>query len=110
MTPEQTAKVRELNDLVRTEGKGGRWVATSSVRESKLYNSDLLLMIARFDSFSPSADPYGTHEMGVLDVEGTPIWFKIDIFEDAECQYGAEEPWNPDCSYRVLTILFPSDY
>lgn len=110
MTPEQTAQVRALNDLVRTDMKGGRWVATSSVRESRFYNAALLVMIARFDAFTQSADPHGLHDMGVIEIEDTTIWFKIDIYEDAECQYGAEQPWNPDCSYRVLTILFPNDY
>ena len=48
--------------------------------------------------------------MGVIQLGGTSIMWKIDVYENAECEYGADEPWNPDASYRVLTLLLPEEY
>jgi Protein of unknown function (DUF3768) len=110
MTPEQTRKVAELNDLVRTEMKGGKWVATSGAQATGLVVPALYVLITKFDQFTESNNPHGERDMGMIEVRGTSIMWKIDTYENAECRYGAEEPWDPDVSYRVLTILLPEEY
>lgn len=110
MTPEQKAKVRELNDALRSEMKGGRWVYTQGIQASGLLNNGLLAMVAKFEAFTENNDPHGEHDMGMIEVGGEVVMWKIDTYESAECVYGADEPWNPDNSYRVLTILLASEY
>ncbi|MCG7630089.1 DUF3768 domain-containing protein [Epibacterium sp. MM17-32] len=65
--------------------------------------------VATFDSFNADSDPHGWHEMGVIDLDGTTIWFKIDLY-DADYQYGSPEPSDPAQTRRVLTLLLPSEY
>lgn len=110
MTPQQTAKVAELNDLVRRDMKGGKWVRTQGVMATQYDGPGLYAMVARFADFTEANNPHGERDMGVIQLGGTSIMWKIDVYENAECEYGADEPWNPDASYRVLTLLLPEEY
>ena len=65
--------------------------------------------VAAFDGFDADSDPQGWHEMGVIDFNGTKVWFKIDLY-DVEYQYGSPEPSDPKQTRRVLTVLLPSEY
>jgi hypothetical protein len=65
--------------------------------------------VAAFDAFNADSDPHGWHEMGVIDLDGTTVWFKIDLY-DADYQYGSPEPSDPAQTRRVLTLLLPSEY
>lgn len=110
MTPQQTAKVAELNDLVRRDMKGGKWVRTQGVLASKYDGPALYAMVARFEDFTEANNPHGERDMGVIQLADESIMWKIDVYSDAECLWGADEPWNPDASYRVLTLLLPEEY
>mgnify|MGYP000058860395 FL=1 len=65
--------------------------------------------VASFDAFNADSDPHGWHEMGVIDFDGTTIWFKLDLY-DVDYQYGSPEPSDPAQTRRVLTLLLPSEY
>ena len=65
--------------------------------------------VASFDAFNADSDPQGWHEMGVIDLDGTKVWFKIDLY-DVDYTYGSPEPSDPDQTRRVLTLLLPSEY
>ena len=65
--------------------------------------------VASFDAFTADSDPHGWHEMGVIDFDGTTIWFKLDLY-DIDYQYGSPEPSDPAQTRRVLTLLLPSEY
>ena len=65
--------------------------------------------VASFDAFNGDSDPQGWHEMGVIDFDGTTVWFKIDLY-DVDYQYGSSEPSDPEQTRRVLTLLLPSEY
>lgn len=110
MTPEQTAKVAELNDLVRKDMKGGKWVRTQGVMATQYDGPGLYAMVARFEDFTEANNPHGERDMGIIQLSDTSIMWKIDVYENTECEYGADEPWNPDASYRVLTLLLPEEY
>lgn len=110
MTPQQTAKVAELNDLVRRDMKGGKWVRTQGVMATQYDGPGLYALVARFEDFTEANNPHGERDMGLIQLPNQSIMWKIDVFSDAECQYGSEEPWNPDASYRVLTLLLPEEY
>lgn len=70
---------------------------------------ELTRKVATFDAFNEDSDPYAQHEMGVIEIAGETVWFKIDLY-DTNYEYGAEDPTNLEQTRRVLTILFPSEY
>ena len=39
----------------------------------------LMQQVAAFEAFDEGTDPHGWHEMGVIEIAGTTIWFKIDL-------------------------------
>ena len=65
--------------------------------------------VASFDAFNADSDPHCWHEMGVIDFDGTTVWFKVDLY-DVDYMYGSPEPSDPEQTRRVLTLLLPSEY
>lgn len=88
----------------------GQFVMTSGVAAM---GSDARLaatrQVAAFGAFTPDNDPHGRHEFGAVEVFGTTIWFKIDLY-DANYEMGSDEPTDPEQTRRVLTLLLPSEY
>ena len=70
---------------------------------------ELTRRVAAFDGFNADTDPQGWHEMGVIDLDGTAVWFKVDLY-DVDYTYGSPEPSDPEQTRRVLTLLLPSEY
>ena len=88
----------------------GQFVMTRGVTALGLdAQMELTRRVAAFDGFDADSDPQGWHEMGVIDFNGTKVWFKIDLY-DVEYQYGSPEPSDPKQTRRVLTVLLPSEY
>lgn len=111
MTPEQTARVRDLNDKARVLNEGGRFVMTRGVGEKGTrFAVQVVSNVVQFTDFNEAGDPRGEHDFGKFDHDGETIFFKVDVYENAECIYGAEEPWNPDNSYRVITVMLAQEY
>ncbi len=44
-----------------------------------------------------------------MEVFGTTVWFKIDAYDAQDRSRGSEDPSDPARTWRVLTVLFPSD-
>jgi len=42
--------------------------------------AEVLRSVRDFDTFGPSIDPYGEHDMGPFDFEGTRCFWKIDYY------------------------------
>jgi len=118
---EKTAILARLNDTFRSQipytnagpaNIPGQTVMTRGIAQfSPTVQSAIILKVKTFSDFTEDNDPYGTHEFGAFDVPkvGTVFW-KIDIYESADCEYGSEHPTDPKRSYRVLTILFADEY
>lgn len=70
---------------------------------------ELTRRVAVFDGFNADSDPKGWHVMGVIDLDGKTVWFKLDLY-DVDYQYGSPEPSDPEQTRRVLTLLLPSEY
>lgn len=88
----------------------GKVVMTQGVAtQGPDFQLELTRKVIAFDAFDEEADPYGTHEMGVVEVAEQTVWFKIDLY-DLNYEYGAETPEDPGQTRRVLTMLFPSEY
>jgi len=70
---------------------------------------ELTRQVAAFEAFVEESDPHGWHEMGVIEIADTTVWFKIDLY-DTQYQYGSPEPQDLAQTRRVLTLLLPSEY
>ncbi len=66
--------------------------------------------IGRLDHFPADNDPDGFHDFGSVEVSGTTVWFKIDLFDATDRNYGSEAPDDPARTTRVLTVLFPTEW
>jgi hypothetical protein len=115
----ETALIAAQNDAFRRSILGstpipdapqGQLVMTRGVAALGLdAQLELACRVAAFDGFNADSDPQGWHEMGVIDIDGTTVWFKLDLY-DVDYQYGSPEPSDPEQTRRVLTLLLPSEY
>ena len=118
-SPKAAALIADQNDRFRRAAMQfeaaedvpkGKIVMTRGVADqSPDFQLELMRKLVTFDAFGKDSDPYAWHEMGVLDVAGETVWFKIDLY-DGDYGYGAEDPTDPDKTRRVMTLLFPSEY
>jgi hypothetical protein len=105
-----TARIRALNDELRTNGNGGRLVITAGI--AALPPDTLVtvfLAVQEFDDFGPDNDPFGEHDFGLIEIAGQRVMFKIDYY-DAAMTGHSPDPANPAVTARVLTILLASEY
>ena len=116
---QEAARIAAQNDAFRhsilgtipvAEAPQGQFVMTRGVAalgpDAQL---ELTRRVAAFDVFTADGDPQGWHEMGVIDLDGTTVWFKVDLY-DVDYTYGSPEPSDPEQTRRVLTLLLPSEY
>lgn len=103
-------RVRQLNDHLRSSGKGGIFQMTNAV--ACLPPDDtfqILAAVAAFDNFTDDNDPYGEHDCAVQQVgEQTIIW-KIDYY-DRTRTFLSPDPSDPKQTVRVLTVMLASEY
>ena len=105
-----TLAIRTFNDQLRTSFSGGRVMMTQGVNAlADATIAKVLRAVREFDDFSEDNDPYGTHEFGMLEIEGERVMFKIDAY-DQNLEYGSPNPADPSVTTRVLTILLASEY
>ncbi len=117
--PQTAAIIAKQNDAFRTSITAcpkspdippGKLVMTAGVAaQSDAFRAALIGALIAFDTFDADSDPYGLHEMGVLEIEGERVWFKFDSYDESY-EYGSEAPTDPARTRRVLTLLFPSEY
>ncbi|MBL4582971.1 MAG: DUF3768 domain-containing protein [Gammaproteobacteria bacterium] len=88
----------------------GRVVMTQGISaQSPDFLLELTRKVVTFDAFGEDCDPHGWHEMGVMEIAGETVWFKIDLY-DTNYEYGSADPTDLEQTCRVLTLLFPSEY
>lgn len=51
-------------------------------------------------------DAHGERDFGQMTFHDTPVWFKIDLYEDPDVKSANDPP----AITRVITIMLPSDY
>ena len=67
----ETLAMRSLNDHLRRTFAGGRVVMTQGVNALADQTIHRVLKAIRdFDDFTEDNDPYGTHEFGMIDIDG----------------------------------------
>ena len=110
MTPQSKARIRALNDTLRTTGQGGTILLTRGVQalgENRL--QEIIKAMQAFDDFTEENDPHEEHDFGIMTVDSESIYWKIDYY-DLGLQGHSPDPSNPQVTSRVLTILLASEY
>ena len=113
MTPEQTRRVRELNDAFRTHplGEGGRTLFTQGISAmGVVFATKVHHRVQAFNSFDRNNDPHGEHDFGAVEVDGSRCFWKIDYYASGDMDMGSEAPWDEAVTCRVLTIMLASEY
>ena len=107
---DKTARIRTLNDRLRTTGEGGRVLITEGIRALGTEMTALILRaVVTFDDFSPDNDPYGEHDCAVLTAHGHKVIWKIDYY-DTDLRGHSPDPSNPSVTTRVLTVMLAKEY
>jgi hypothetical protein len=117
-------KIAAQNDLFRkaianqscaiaaaTQGIAGRRFITPGVAAQVPENFHRLVWsaVANFSFFTEDNDPYEDHTFGAFEIEGVRLFWKIDLYDTAY-RYGSDDPANPKCTRRVLTVMLRSEY
>lgn len=107
---EKTMKIRFLNDRFRRTFNGGKVLMTSGVSELSLPQQITLMNFVRtFDDFSEDNDPYGEHDFGKIELNGTAYFWKIDYYDmDFECL--SPDPSDETVTNRVLRVMRADEY
>ncbi len=106
----KTARIRELNDEFRRSFGGGKVMMTAAVNElPAIVKAAALQQVAAFTDFTPDSDPHGEHDFGKFMLVGRTFFWKID-YHDECCEFGSEDPSDPQKTTRVLTLMLASDY
>jgi hypothetical protein len=106
----RTARIRELNDLLRKTGVGGDIMITVGVQAlSPPEMVSLLNAIRYFERFDADNDPWFERDMGSMAMEGVRYFWKIDYY-DVTMRGGSPDPTDPAVTRRVLTIMRSDEY
>ena len=103
-------RVRDLNDALRQQGRGGRVVVTAGIAAlAPEQVCSILAAVASFDAFGPDNDPYGEHDCAVLTVGAKRVIWKIDYYDRSRRKH-SPDPADPTVTARVLTIMLGDEY
>ena len=106
-------KIAQLNDNLRKHmwSPGhNKIVLTRGVCSLPLIEQMLLLkQVKDFNDFTPDNNHWAEHDFGKIVHNNTNYFWKIDYY-DNNCEFGSEDPSNPDITTRVLTIMRADEY
>ena len=104
------ANIKTLNDSFRRTFSGGRVMLTCGIRaKSQSEQTEILNQVRCFNDFTTANDPYNEHDFGSFNYKGEQIYWKIDYY-DKNYQYCSEDPYNPNITNRVMTIMLAEEY
>ena len=108
------AEFRRQAGLLLSDGSGtpGRWVVTAGVAAvGRRAEAEIITMVRQSSCFEPGNDSYGAHDFGTVSTPaGEEVFCKIDYYSDAAIEYGADNPGDPERSFRVLTFMLAAEY
>jgi Protein of unknown function (DUF3768) len=109
-TAPSTDRIRELNDAFRKTLRGGRAMMTSGVDElPDCVKAEALVQVAHFADFTADNDPHGEHDFGSFTLVGRKFFWKIEYY-DKHCEFGSQDPSDPEETTRVLTVMLADEY
>ena len=105
------ATIAALNDELRTTlVRGGKTLLTNGVASLGAAHINRITQAVRaFSDFTGDNDPHNEHDFGAVDVDGDRFFWKIDYY-DNRFEGGSENPADPTCTQRVMTIMFAHEY
>jgi Protein of unknown function (DUF3768) len=109
MTTSKTEQIRILNDQLRQNLRTGVETAVITTGVAALGAeavARIVKTIAVYDDFCHENDPHGEHDFGAFEAEGQVIFFKIDLYEEAD----VKDPNGDPVVTRVLTIMLAEEY
>lgn len=110
MSKTKTARIAELNDLLRTTLSGGQVMLTDGITDLEVIDQAVVLeKVMNFDSFTPDNDPHEERDFGAFEQDGRKVFWKIDYYNRA-MDGGSEDPSDASQTARVLTIMLASEY
>lgn len=106
----KTAKIRELNDQLRTSFTAGRILTTIGIRSKPVEDvSRILAKVRSYNKFNKSNNRYGERDYGSFAFKGDVIIWKIDYY-DKSYKFLSDDPADPTITNRVLTIMTSEKY
>lgn len=106
----KTNKIRELNDNLRKNHSGGRVLITRGVADLDIEEQlQIIRLVQNFNQFTPDNDPYGEHDFGAIEFQGSVYLWKVDYY-DLDYQYLSPDPSDSSVTNRVLTIMNADEY
>jgi len=110
MTHSKTARIAELNDVLRTTFLTGRVLMTEGICAlPDALQSSIVEAVQTFTAFTADNDPHGEHDFGAITIEGEKVFWKIDYYAP-DMMHGSDNPSDPKQTRRVLTIMLAEEY
>jgi Protein of unknown function (DUF3768) len=107
---DRITRIRQLNDRLRREGRGGLIHMTNGVAALGLPTVDVIFAcIADFIGFTPDNDPWDEHDCAVMTILDHRIIWKIDYY-DRTRTYHSPDPADPKVTVRVMTVMLADEY
>ena len=106
----RTTEIRRLNDALRQQLTGGRLLLTPGVSQlAPLDRLAVVNLVREFSAFTPDNDPYGEHDFGSVEHQGTRYFWKIDCY-DLQMERHSLDATDPAVTVRVLTLMRADEY
>lgn len=107
---EKRARIRELDDHLRTTFTGGVVLCSAGVvAMPDATRSSALQAVRAFNRFDGDNDPYGEQDFGEVISGDRRMFFKIDYY-DREMTGGSPDPSDAAVTTRVLTVMLAEEY
>ena len=107
---EKRARIRELNDQLRTTFTGGVVLLSARVAAMpQAARSRALQALRAFNRFDDDNDPWGEQDFGEVYAGDERLFFKIDYY-DGEMVGASPDPSDAEMTTRVLTIMLAAEY
>lgn len=111
MTTIKTEQIRQLNDILRKQMAGGKFMLTRAVVHelSDDDRTEVIGKVRQFDAFTEDNDPHGEHDFGAFDHNGQKFFWKIDYY-GPDMMHHSEDAADPEKTVRVLTVMRSDEY
>lgn len=105
-----TVRIRALNDYLRRNLSGGVAVMTPAVAALGAdFVQRAISAMAAFDDFHNGNDPYKEHDLGIIEVDGRKLIFKISYYDKSLILH-SPDPSDPNVTERVITLMLAEEY
>ena len=104
------AKIRALNDALRTTFRGGLVMMTAGVAAlEKEVQQAVFRKIQAFTAFDDDNDPWGEHDFVSVEYEGQTFFAKISYY-DRHLKAHSEDETDANKTCRVMTIMLAEEH